>query len=116
MFSVTDTNGNWAHAALTVNVQDKVDETPVFAYPLSDNSTVETIDENDEVLGSSLSVTLNATDADTGDNLTYAIVSQSPSTNPAKFEIVSGTTLQQTAIATFDYEDSAQRSYSIIIR
>ena len=114
IYSVTDSNSHTVQTTLTVNVLAKVDETPVFTYPLPNSTSVENIEENDEGTGISLFVTMAATDADTGDTLTYALVSQSPSTSPVKFE-VSGTILKQTGTAVFDYEDITQRIYTVTV-
>ena len=109
-FSVFANDGNGGRVVIlvTINVTD-VDETPANNAPVftDGSSTTRTIAEN-TVSGTNIGTPVAATDADSGDTLTYTL----GGTDAASFRIV-GTSGQLQTRAALDYE--TKTSYSVTV-
>ena len=105
--SVSDGNGGRDSITITINVTD-VDENraPVFA---DGDSTTRSIAEN-TAAGENIGSAVAATDADTGDTLTYSL----GGTDAASFSIVS-TTGQLRTSAALDYETKSSYAVSVSV-
>ena len=108
--SVSDGNGGTDSITVTISVTD-VDETPAPANNApaftEGTSTTRSVAEN-TTSGTNIGSTVSATDADTGDTLTYSL----GGTDASSFSIVSTSGQLQTS-AALDYE--TKTSYSVTV-
>ena len=102
--SVSDGNGGTDSITVTINVTDVNEYPPVFT---DGNSATRTVAEN-TAANTNIGSAVAATDADTGDRLTYTL----GGTNAAAFSIVS-TTGQLRTRAALNYETKS--SYSVTV-
>ena len=103
--SVSDDNGGRASIDVSIRVTDvNENRAPVFA---DGDSTTRAIEEN-TVSGQSIGTAVAATDADSGDTLTYTL----SGTDAAAFSLVRTSGQLQTNVA-LDYE--TKRSYSVTV-
>ena len=112
----TDGHGGNKNAMKTVEVEARQSNVPVFA---EDDPIIRSVDENKEVDKDVGSVEtpdtpspVEATDADSGDTLTYTIVSVVPSSGAARFSIDNDGQLQTEEI--LDHEEQA--SYMLEVK
>ena len=108
--SVSDGNGGSDSIAVTINVTD-IDETPANNAPTftDGTSTTRFIAEN-TASGVNIGSAVSATDADTGDTLTYTL----GGTDASAFRIVSTSGQLQTS-AALDYETKPSYSVSVSV-
>ena len=104
--SVSDGNGGSDSIAVTVNVTNVNDNAPVFT---EGTSTTRTVEEN-TLSGVNIGSAVSATDADTGDTLTYTL----GGADATSFSIVS-TSGQLQANAALDYETKTSYSVSVSV-
>ena len=102
--SVSDGNGKSDSISVSINVTNVNDNAPVFTDGIS---TTRTVEEN-TASGFNIGSTVSATDADTGDTLTYTL----GGTDAASFSIVATSGQLQTS-AALDYETKS--SYSVTV-
>ncbi len=103
--SVSDGNGGSDSITVTINVADVNENQPVFS---DGASTTRSIAEN-TVAGQNIGDPVSATDADTGDTLTYSL----GGTDASSFDIISTSGQLQTKVA-LDYEGS-KNSYTVTV-